>query len=120
MRNAPSTMVILEANRCAVAPALRGAEIGPALGELPDDLARAEIEARPLGARHLVAAHLEARSGVGRHVLLDPHRPVELVEAPARSVDRRLRVLAVVDDAAEYLHVALRLHGAAHQAEGGD
>src|SRR5262249_36864127 len=35
----------LETDGRAVAPALRGAEIGPALGELPDDLARAEVEA---------------------------------------------------------------------------
>ena len=99
---------------------LRGAEIGAALGEAPDDLARAEVEARPFGARELVAARLEAARGVGRHVLLDPHRLVELVHAPARRVDGGLRVLAVVDDAREDLHVALRLHGAAHQAEGRD
>src|SRR5581483_10358210 len=112
MRNAPSSMVTLEANRCAVSPALRRGEVGAALGELPDDLARAEVEARPLGARELVAARLEAARGVGRHVLLDPDRLVELVHAPARAVDRGLRVLAVVDDAAEHLHVALRLHRA--------
>src|SRR3954463_11674507 len=110
MRNAPPSIVTLEANRCAVATALRRAEIGTALGEFPDDLARAEVEARPLGARHLVAARLEAARGVGRHVLLEPHCLVELVDAPARPVDRRLRVLAIVDDAREHLHVALRLH----------
>src|SRR5690348_12359961 len=116
MRNAPFSMVTLEANGRAVAPAFRGAEIGAALRELPDDLARAEVEARPLGARHLVPTRLEARRGVGRHVLLDPDRLVELMETPARAVDRRLRVLTVVDDAREHLHVALRLHRATHQA----
>src|SRR5947209_3055924 len=114
-RKQPPSIVILEAtpletNGGAVAAALRGAEIGAALGEFPDDLARAEIEARPLGARHLVAARLEPARGVGRHVLLEPHRLVELMDPPARPVDRRLRVLAVVDDAREDLHVALRLH----------
>src|SRR5204863_5977036 len=105
----------LETNGRAVAATLGGAEIGAAFGEFPDDLARAEIEARPLGARHLVAARLEATRGVVGHVLLEPHRLVELMDPPARPVDRRLRVLAVVDDAREDLHVALRLHGAAHQ-----
>src|SRR5262245_5964913 len=98
MRKPPLSMVTLEANGCAVAPALRGAEVRAALGELPDDLARAEIERRPLGARHLVAARLQPFGGRRRHVLLAPHRLVELVHAPARPVDRGLRVLAVVDD----------------------
>src|SRR3954451_22817437 len=125
MRKLPPSIVTLEAtpletNGSAVAAALRGAEIGAALGKFQDDLARAEIEARPLGARHLVAARLEAARGVARHVLLEPHRLVELVDSPARPVDRRLRVLAVVDDAREDLHVALGLHGATHQPEGGD
>src|SRR3954469_16970906 len=118
MRKLPPSTVTLEAtpletNGGAVASALRGAEIGAALGKLPDDLARAEIEARPLGARHLVAARFEPRGRVGRHVLLEPHRLVDLVHPPARPVDRGLRVLAVVDEAREDLHVALRLHGAA-------
>src|SRR5947207_14359944 len=120
MRNAPFSIVTLETNSRAVAPALRGAEIGAALGEAPDDLARAEVEARPLGARELVAARLQAGRRLDRHVVLDPDRLVELVHAPARAVDCRLRVLAVIDDAREDLHMALRLHGAAHQAEGRD
>src|SRR4051812_2754005 len=113
MRKLPPSIVTLEttpleANGRAIAAALRGAEIGAALGEFPDDLARAEIKARPLGARHLVAARLEPARGVVGHVFLEPHRLVELMDSPARAVDRRLRVLAVVDDAREDLHVALR------------
>ncbi len=74
---------------------------------------------------HLVLVSLCPRAssplcGVGRHVLLEPDRLVELVHAPAWAVDGGLRVLAVIDDAREDLHVALRLHGAAHQAEGRD
>src|SRR6187551_3375168 len=103
MRKPPSSIVTTaigsEADGGAVAAAFRGAEIGAALGEFPDDLARAEIEARPLGARHLVAARLQSARGVDRHVLLEPHRLVELVHPPARPIDRGLRVLAVVDDA---------------------
>src|SRR5436189_6286170 len=109
MRKPPPSMlttaIASEPDGRAVAPALRGAEIGAALGEFPDDLARAEIEARPLGARHLVAARLEPARGVVRHVLLEPHRLVELVDPPAWPVDRRLRILAVVDDAREDLPV---------------
>src|SRR4051812_11934979 len=125
MRKLPPSIVTLEAtpletNGGAVAAALRGAEIGAAFGKFPDDLARTEIEARPPCARHFLAARLEAARGVVRHVLLEPHRLVELMNSPARPVDRRLRVLAVVDDAREDLHVALRLHRAAHQPEGGD
>src|SRR5216683_7425349 len=107
-----------EADRRAVAAALGGAEIGAAVGIAPDDLAGAEIEARPFRARELVAARLEAFERRRRHMLLGPHRLVRLVHPPARAVDGGLRVLAVVDDAREDLHVALRLHGAAHQAEG--
>src|SRR5882762_3714350 len=107
-----------EPDRGAVAAALGGAEIAAALGEAPADLARAEIEARPFGARELVAARLEAFERRCRHVLLGPPRLVDLMHPPARAVDGGLRVLAVVDDARKDLHVALRLHGAAHQAEG--
>src|SRR5262249_35245099 len=110
----------LETNGGAVAAAFGGAEVGAAFGEAPDDLAGAEVEARSFGAGHLVAARLEAIQRLGRHVLLGPDRLVDFVHAPARAVDRGLRVLAVVDDAREHLHMALRLHGAAHQAEGGD
>src|SRR5437868_5031833 len=114
----PRSGKTLEADGRAVAAAFGGGEIGPALGKAPDDLARAEIEARSLGARDLVAARLEAFQRRARHVLLGPHGLVVFVDAPARAVDGGLRVLAVVDDAREELHVALRLHGAAHQAEG--
>src|SRR5690349_5866624 len=64
----------------AVAAAFRGGEVGAALGEAPDDLAGAEVEARPLGARELVALGFETAERLGRHVLLDPHRLVGLVE----------------------------------------
>src|SRR5438445_4819488 len=100
-----------EADRGAVAAALGGAEIGAALGEAPDDLARAEVKARPFGGRELVAARREAFERRRRHMLLGPHRLVDLVHAPARRVDGGLRILAIVDDAREDLHVALRLHG---------
>src|SRR5215472_2677985 len=109
-----------EADGGAVAAAFGGSEVGAAVGEAPDDLAGAEVEARPLGARHLVAARLQAAQRLARHVLLGPDRLVDFLHAPARAVDRGLRILAVVDDAREDLHVALRLHGAAHQAEGGE
>src|SRR6185312_5923935 len=104
-------MEILEANRCAVAPSLRGAEIGTALGEFPDELAGAGGDVRPRLARELVAKSLEAGRGVGRHVAFRPDRAVVLVHAPTRRIDGGLRVLPVVDDAREDLHVALRLHG---------
>src|SRR6266576_284552 len=107
-----------EADGGAVAAALGGGQIRPAVGKAPDDLARAEIEARPFGARDLVTARLQPGERRRRHVLLGPHRLVEFVHAPAWAVDGGLRVLAVIDDAREYLHVALWLHGAAHQAEG--
>src|SRR5439155_23971539 len=66
------------------------------------------------------AAYFEPGQRFRRRVLLRPHRLVELVHPPARPVDGSLRVLAIVDDAREHLHVALRLHRAAHQAESRD
>src|SRR5690242_1135968 len=113
-------METLETNRRAVAPALRGAEIGTTLGELPDDLAGAEGAVRPRLTCELVAERFEASRGVGGHVAFRPDRAVVLVHAPTRRVDGGLRVLPVVDDARKDLHVTLRLHGAAHQAEGRD
>src|SRR5579872_2694610 len=118
MQNAPAAMEMLEANGCAVAPALGGTEIGTAFGEAPDVLARAEVEARPLGAGELVATRFEARRRLGWRVLLQPDGFVEFMHAPARTIDCCLRVLGIVDDARENLHVALRLHGTAHQSEG--
>src|SRR4051812_21114775 len=114
MRKPPSAMVTIaigsESDRRAVAPALGGAEVWAAVGELPDDLARAEGEARPLGAGELVAPRFEAGRRVRREVILRPHGTVALVHPPARRIDGGLRVLPEVDDAREDLHVALRLH----------
>src|SRR5476651_2594611 len=124
MRKPPSaivtTAIASEPDGCAVAPALRGAEIGATLGEAPDDLAGAEGGVWPWLACELVAERFEAGRGVGGHVAFRPDRAVALVHAPARRIDGGLRVLAIVDDAAEDLHVTLRLHGAPHQAEGRD
>src|SRR5436189_6334175 len=99
MRKPPSAMVTTvigsKPDRGAVAPALRGAEVRTAFGELPDDLARAEREARPLRTRQPVAARFEAGRGVGREVVLRPHRAVALVHPPTRRIDGGLRVLGV-------------------------
>src|SRR5262249_31889392 len=106
-------------DRRAIAAAFGGCEIGAAVGEAPADLARAGGEAPAVGAADPLGAHLQSLERRRRHVLLGPDRLVDLVRAPARAVDGGLRVLAIVDDAREDLHVTLRLHGAAHQAEGG-
>src|ERR1700749_2228845 len=98
MRNAPPSIETLEANRRAVAPALRGAEIGAALGEFPDDLAGAEGTVRPRLGGELVAERLEAGRRIRIHVAFRPDRAVALVHAPARRVDGGLRVLREVDD----------------------
>src|SRR5258705_11044443 len=84
----------LEADGGAVAAALRGAEIGAAVGEAPDDLAGAEVEARPFGGRELVAPRPEAFGRRRRHMLLGPHRLVDLVHAPPRPGDCGLRIPA--------------------------
>ena len=69
---------------------------------------------------HVVEARIvAARPQAGEEVPepgLQPHDAVVL-HAPARSVERSLRIVAVVDDPAHNLEVALRLHRPAHDTE---
>ncbi len=64
-----------------------------------------------------MAASLEIRTRLLGEARLDRDlevaRPLE-----ARRIERRLRIPTVVAHAGEHLHVALRLHEAAHDAEG--
>jgi hypothetical protein len=83
---------------------------------LPDELRAAELVV-VVHLHDAVTAALQPFQGSWRKAaLLDAHVHA-LHEAKARTVARGLRVLAVVGDTDHDLRVALRLHGAAHDAE---
>src|SRR2546422_9060268 len=84
--------------------------------ELPDQLRAAELV--------VVIGHRNDFVAAAREVFQDRRRETRfdadfqaLHDAVARPVARRLRILAVVGDAHHHLGVALRLHGAPHDAE---
>ena len=97
-----------------------GAEVAsgaPAILDGVDRLAPAEADAAVLGSLHPVAPLGEDLVDRGIEAGLEADvqaaHPLE-----SRGIERRLGVLAEVPDPAEYLQVTLRLHEAAHDAEG--
>ena len=64
-----------------------------------------------------MSALAQRRDGIAIEGRFNNHFPA-LHHAPARGVNRRLRVLPVQHNAKRHLHVPLRLHRAAHHAEG--
>ena len=84
--------------------------------EAVDELRAPEAEHRDLGAHDAVPAPRELFFHRGGDRVLEAHRVI-LVHDPARRVAAGLRILVVVDQAHHHLHVPLRLHVAAHDAE---
>src|SRR5919197_4485202 len=104
----------LETDCLAVAPRVARDEV--AAVELPDKLRGSELVV-VVDRDDAVAAPLQLfERRVRKAVFLHAHVHA-LHEAEARAVARRLRALLVVGKAHHHLRVALRLHGAAHDAK---
>src|SRR5260221_6272092 len=84
--------------------------------QLPDQLPAAELVVVVHGDDPVPAALQLTEYRRGELAFFDAHVQA-LDDAEARAVARRLRILAVVCDAHQHLGMALRLHGAAHDAE---
>jgi hypothetical protein len=104
----------LEPDGTAVRTRLAARDIGAA-GQPADDLPPAEA-ARVTLDDHLVSARLQAVHHGLRHPDLERHLP-PAQPVPARRVEAGLRVHGIVHLVDHHLHVALRLHEAAHDAE---
>ncbi len=87
-----------------------------AVVEAMDQLRAAEAEHRDFRAHDAMAAPRELVAHRAADPFLDADAEV-LVHDPARRVAACLRILVVVGEPRDHLHVALRLHVAAHHAE---
>src|SRR5690606_5634626 len=103
----------LETDCEAVAPHVAAADI--AALDASDDLRAAEVVIGRRQFRRLMSAARQFGDGFRRE-RFEVHLQ-SLLDAETRRIDRALRRLVVVGHAHHQLHMTLRLHGAAHQAE---
>src|SRR5262249_4859684 len=107
----------LEAGRAAIGTLINAGHV-TATGQAPNDLA-APVGTNIRQKLDLVAAGAQAVDDHGIGLRLD-HDPAATDPLPARRIQARLRVHAVVQRVDHQLEVPLRLHEATHQPEGAD
>src|SRR5690242_20482938 len=114
-RGVPSTDA-LEACGLPIAARIRGRDVAIAVAY--DDLAGAEIHVGIGDRGEAMPQRRETVLDRGRYARFEIDRKSR-VDLPARGVQHRLRLLAIVEQPHEGLHVTLRLDRAAHHADGG-
>src|SRR3990172_3614917 len=98
-----------ESHRLAVGAAFRCRKI--AVIHSVDELRAAEVRAPAFGLRNIVAASFQLGDDLGTDALFDADRE-SVIDAPARRIRSRLRILSVVGKANHDLSMSLGLHGA--------
>jgi hypothetical protein len=83
----------------------------------PNDLADAEPAQQAAALDNVMAATFELHGSLSRKARLERDLVAPL-DAPARSIERSLRILIVVEAPQQHLQVALRLHRTSDDAEG--